>query len=191
MNENVYGKLNRVQSELVAPKNQTNAFGKYKYRSCEDILEGVKKLLGREKAVIVISDDIVAVSDRIYVKAIAKFIDVETGECIENSAFAREPLSKKGMDEAQITGSTSSYARKYALNGLLLVDDTKDADSMDNSSSGAPKQQTPDKPWLNDINELIDVARKNNWTADEAVKQAKVNYAVSNKTAGDIKIALS
>lgn len=125
----VYEKLMIVQNELKAPKNQYNSFGKYNYRSCEDILEGVKQLLLKAKATLTISDEIVQVADRIYVKATATFTDVESGESITNSAYAREASDKKGMDESQVTGATSSYARKYCLNGLLCIDDTKDADT--------------------------------------------------------------
>lgn len=126
-------KLNKIQKELKAPKSQYNSFGKYNYRNCEDILEAVKPLL--DGVIVQVKDEVVAVGDRVYIKAIAIITDGE--HSIENTAFAREPLSKKGMDESQITGSTSSYARKYALNGLFLIDDTKDADSQDNSTGRA------------------------------------------------------
>lgn len=126
---NVYEKLQKVQENLKAPKNRTNSFGKYSYRNCEDILEGCKPLLAEYKAVIVLSDYIEKVDDRFYVKAVATFIDIESGEKIENQALAREAIEKRGMDDSQITGTASSYARKYALNGLLCIDDTKDADS--------------------------------------------------------------
>lgn len=119
--------LNKLQAELKAPKNQRNNFGKYNYRSCEDILEAVKPLLVKYNLTMTISDDIVAVADRIYLKATATITDGT--ESVATVAFAREPLNKKGMDEPQITGTASSYARKYALNGLLLCDDTKDADT--------------------------------------------------------------
>lgn len=121
-------KLCAIQRNLKAPKGQFNKFGGYKYRSCEDILEAVKPLLG--DCSITIMDDIVMVGDRIYVKAIATLSDGESS--ISTQAFARESEDKKGMDSSQITGSASSYARKYALNGLLLIDDTKDADTQDN-----------------------------------------------------------
>ena len=127
--KNVYMKLVEVQSKLKAPKSQYNSFGKYSYRNCEDILEALKPLLNEVKAIINISDDIVMLGERYYVKATAKFIDAETGEIIEASAMAREEESKKGMDSSQLTGSTSSYARKYALNGLFAIDDTKDSDT--------------------------------------------------------------
>lgn len=126
---NVYEKLIKVQAELKAPKSKYNSFGKYKYRSLEDILEGVKPLLEKNKASLVIADSMEQVGDRYYLKATATFIDTENGESVSNSALARESEDKKGMDDSQITGTASSYARKYALNGLLLIDDTKDADT--------------------------------------------------------------
>lgn len=122
-------KLSEVQKKLNAPKGQFNSFGKYHYRSCEDILMAVKPLL--DGLVLTVNDDMVLVGTRIYVKATATISDGETS--ISTSAFARESEDKKGMDSAQVTGSTSSYARKYALNGLLLIDDNKDADHLDNS----------------------------------------------------------
>jgi len=124
-------KLTEVQRNLKASKSKFNNFGKYRYRSCEDILEAVKPLL--EGMTLVISDDVVLIGDRYYIKSTAVIKDVETGETESSTAFAREPEMKKGMDESQITGCASSYARKYALNGLLCIDDTKDADTMDNT----------------------------------------------------------
>ena len=126
---NVYLKLVKVQNELKAPKSQYNSFGKYSYRNCEDILEALKPLLNEVKAIVNISDEIVLIGERYYVKATVKFIDAETGEIVEASAMAREEETKKGMDASQLSGSTSSYARKYALNGLFAIDDTKDADT--------------------------------------------------------------
>ncbi len=129
---NIYEKLMKVQQELKAPKGQYNSFGKYKYRSCEDILEAVKPLLEKNKLTLTLTDTIVPASEtRFYVKATARLIDIESEEIstIENTAFAREDAEKKGMDGSQITGTASSYARKYALNGLFLIDDTKDADT--------------------------------------------------------------
>lgn len=125
----VYEKLMLVQAELKVPKGQYNSFGKYKYRSCEDILEAAKPVLAKHKAVLKVGDDLVFVEGRFYIKATAVFTDVESGEAIENSALAREEDSKKGMDGSQITGTASSYARKYCLNGLFAIDDTKDADT--------------------------------------------------------------
>lgn len=120
--------LQKIQSELKAPKGQFNSFGKYKYRSCEDILEAVKPILAKYEAEIRLSDEIVNIGTRFYVKATASFMSKD-GEGREVYAYAREPEEKKGMDESQITGTASSYARKYALNGLLLIDDTKDEDT--------------------------------------------------------------
>ena len=126
----VIAKLAEIQQNLNAPKSQYNNFGKYSYRNCEDILQAVKPLLGG--AIILVSDEIKVYAERVYIEATAAICF--EGDRIEVKALAREPLSQKGMNEAQITGSTSSYARKYALNGLLLIDDNKDPDSKDNSS---------------------------------------------------------
>jgi hypothetical protein len=123
--------LVKIQAELKAPKNQTNAFGKYKYRSAEDIVEAVKPILSKYGTALVITDEVVQVGDRIYVKATATLLD-DTDDTISVSGWAREEEVKKGMDSAQITGSASSYARKYALNGLLAIDDTKDSDATNN-----------------------------------------------------------
>lgn len=131
-------KIVAIQSELKAPKGQYNSFGKYNYRSCEDILEGVKPILTKHGLVLTIQDSIDLIGDRFYVKATATITDGK--EQLSTSAYARESLDKKGMDASQVTGATSSYARKYALNGLLAIDDTKDADTMDNSKK--PVQQT-------------------------------------------------
>lgn len=129
MKMNIYEKLAEIQHELKAPKGQYNSFGKYKYRSCEDILEAVKPICYKNKAVLVISDEVLSAGDRFYIKATATLYDVESDEKIQNTAYARESLEKKGMDDSQITGTASSYARKYALNGLFNIDDTKDADT--------------------------------------------------------------
>lgn len=125
----IYAALQAVQRELKAPKGQYNSFGKYKYRSCEDIVEAVKPLLNEQGLILTMSDEVVGVADRVYIKATCKVIDVANGDVIETSALARESLTKKGMDDSQITGTASSYARKYALNGLFAIDDTKDADT--------------------------------------------------------------
>lgn len=123
-------KLGAIQSELKAPKGQFNSFGKYKYRSCEDILEAVKPLLKKHNCLLTITDDVVMMGDRFYIKATATICGFENdGEIIRNTALAREEVEKKGQDASQITGTASSYARKYCLNGLFLIDDTKDADT--------------------------------------------------------------
>lgn len=125
----IHEKLNRIQTTLSAPKNQHNSFGGYNYRSCEDILEALKPLLKETKTTINLSDDVRIVGDRIYVHAIATLTDMEDGSFVTATALARESLAKKGMDDSQITGTASSYARKYALNGLFAIDDNKDADT--------------------------------------------------------------
>ena len=131
---NIYEKLLKIQTELKAPKNQRNNFGGYDYRSCEDILEAVKPLCEKYNVVTLIEDAIVMVGERYYVRATAILVDLEDQKdgqiaTIENVAYAREEENKKGMDASQVTGATSSYARKYALNGLFCIDDTKDADT--------------------------------------------------------------
>lgn len=118
-----------IQQELKAPKNQRNNFGNYNYRSCEDILEAVKPLLKKQNLLLVINDSIEAINTRFYIKATATIYDETGKKLIETSALAREEETKKGMDASQLTGATSSYARKYALNGLFAIDDTKDADA--------------------------------------------------------------
>lgn len=126
---NVKEKLMYVQQNLKAPKGQYNSFGKYNYRSCEDIQEAVKPILAEVKAILLIEDELLMLGNRYYLKATAKFVDTEDGEEIRNVAYAREPEQKSGMDAAQVTGSCSSYARKYALNGLFCIDDAKDPDA--------------------------------------------------------------
>jgi len=132
-------KIIKVQSTLKAPKNQRNNFGNYNYRSCEDILEAVKPLLAENGLILTISDEMVMLGNRFYVKAEATITDGENK--ITNSAYAREEETKKGMDASQITGAASSYARKYALNGLFCIDDTKDADAT--NDHGKSERVTP------------------------------------------------
>lgn len=142
--------LTKIQALLKAPKNQYNKFGGYKYRSCEDILEALKPLLAAHKATLTISDDIVMVADRIYVKATATIKSGDEAESV--TAFAREPLDTKGMNASQITGTASSYARKYALNGLFLIDDAKDADTDEYHEQTAVKLE-PSK--VKEITDLV------------------------------------
>lgn len=147
-------KLLNIQRDLKAPKSQYNSFGKYNYRNCEDILEAVKPLCAREGACLTISDAVVQIGERYYIQATATLQDSETGEVIALvTAYAREEAEKKGMDASQVTGAASSYARKYALNGLFDIDDTKDADSDEKSykpaksgTSGAKPAATSKKP---------------------------------------------
>lgn len=136
----VWTKLAAIQTALKAPKSQKNKSIGYRYRSCEDILEAVKPLLAEHGAVIQLSDALELVGQRYYIKATASLIDTDTGESTGVTAWAREAESRKGMDDSQITGSSSSYARKYALNGLLAIDDTCDADTMDNRDTGVRAQ---------------------------------------------------
>jgi hypothetical protein len=141
---NVYEKLANVQSALKAPKGQYNSFGKYKYRSCEDIVESVKPLLKQNGLLLNLTDTIEQIGDRFYVKATAIIIDTADGNMISVEAYAREEESKKGMDGSQVTGASSSYARKYALNGIFAIDDTKDSDST-NTGDEQPRQEQPKK----------------------------------------------
>lgn len=194
----IYEKLLAVQSELKCNKSQYNSFGKYYYRNAEDILEAVKPLLAKVKATITINDEIVNIANRFYVRSTARIIDIESGEVTETNAYAREPENKKGLDESQITGSTSSYARKYALNALLLIDDTKDSDYAPDSNSkptSAPKSNPISRETQEEINrrimeyskaakipvssviaELSKVVKKEIQTVDEADGRIAVNY---------------
>lgn len=138
MSEKLTKSLGDVQFKLKAPKGQVNSFGHYNYRSCEDILEAVKPLLHEAGLTLTLSDDVIAVGNRVYVKATATVTD--GAESISNTAFAREAESKKGMDDSQVTGTASSYARKYALNGLFAIDDTKDADTDEYSRRTQSRQ---------------------------------------------------
>ena len=141
----VLKKLCIIQAELKAPKNQFNKFGGYKYRSCEDILEAAKPLCNKHGCTLTVGDKLENIGDRYYIAATATLYENESGESITNTAYAREEESKKGMDGAQITGTASSYARKYALNGLFCIDDTKDADTDEykNQQNVAPIQEEP------------------------------------------------
>ena len=172
---NVYEKLIAIQSELKAPKSQYNNFGKYSYRNCEDILEALKPLLKEHKSTIYISDEIVTVLERFYVKATVTFIDAETGENIKNTAYAREEEIKKGMDGSQVTGASSSYARKYALNGMFAIDDTKDSDFTNTAIKG-------DNTGLSEaqIKRLLAIASKVNISADDVKKVVAKNFGVQD-----------
>jgi hypothetical protein len=156
---NIAKELRRIQRELKAPKGQYNEFGKFHYRSCEDILEAVKPLLG--EAVLTLNDELVLIGNRYYIRATAT---LQTGElCITSTAYAREEETKKGMDASQITGSASSYARKYALNGMFLIDDAKDADTQDNTKpkpeeKKAEEKKAKEKPLTGQ--EVIDSLKK-------------------------------
>lgn len=159
----IYEKLLKIQTELKAPKSQYNSFGKYKYRNCEDIMEAVKPLCLNNKVVLTIGDSIVQIGDRYYVQATATLIDTESDGVINNTAYAREEAEKKGMDGSQVTGASSSYARKYALNGLFAIDDTKDSDATNEGDTPQKASQTPKKP----------AAKKEPLSKDFPVKEAK------------------
>lgn len=165
----IYNELSRIQKELKAPKGQFNKFGNYKYRSCEDILEAVKPLLG--DCCLTISDDIVLIGDRFYVKATAR-LALSNEDYIENSAFAREALDKKGMDESQITGASSSYARKYALNGLFAIDDTKDADATNTHGKDDFEKDAANEMRANTIARKKDETVKPKGTLEERYTKA-------------------
>jgi hypothetical protein len=137
-----------IQSELKAPKSLFNKFGGYKYRKAEDILEAVKPLLAKQKCTLTITDDVVLIGNRIYVKATAT-IKNEKGECETTTGWAREEETKKGMDGSQITGASSSYARKYALNGLFAIDDNADSDTTDDGQHQAAQQQAQTQQQAN------------------------------------------
>ena len=192
---NIYEKLLNIQAELKAPKNQYNSFGKYHYRSCEDILEGLKPLLTKYKATLIIDDEIVQIGDRYYVKATATLIDVEGEgkECISSTAFAREDEKKTGMDLSQLTGSTSSYARKYALNGLFAIDDTKDSDATnkhDTEQVSRPKvdkdkQAIVDNSLASDkqLNYIYKLAKQKNYSPESMANYIKEAYGKDSSKA--------
>ena len=169
----VYEKLMNIQSKLKTPKNQYNSFGKYNYRSCEDILEGLKPLLVDYKAIVTLKDEIKLIGERYYLEATASLIDIENGDKIEVTALAREDETKKGMDLAQVTGSVSSYARKYALNGLFAIDDTKDSDATNTHN----KENNDTKGSLSNdqINRLYAIAYS------KGIKRDKVKEHIRNR----------
>ena len=171
---NIYEKLMNIQQELKAPKCQYNDFGKYKYRSCEDILESVKPLLEKYKATIILTDKLEQIGERYYIRAKVILIDTESNNSIENTAYAREEETKKGMDGSQITGTSSSYARKYALNGLLLIDDTKDADT-DEFAKENNKGKTKEEPKEKKITPGQLKVLSKLYTGDNLVKLLELN----------------
>lgn len=181
--KNIYQKMVDVQSELKAPKDKENTFGKYKYRSAEGILEAVKPLLKENELVISITDSIEAVGDRVYVKATVTIIDVHSGDKIETSAYAREALEKKGMDSGQVTGATSSYARKYALNGMFAIDDSKDLDTDEYRTEGnnrANKQMAEQQDKNTACNELSRKAEQLGINTDKIKQIIRTHYKVDS-----------
>lgn len=151
----IYEKLLKVQAELKAPKGQYNSFGKYKYRSCEDILEAIKPLAVQNKCVLNISDKLVYIGDRYYIEATATLTDIEDNTSASNTGYAREEEIKKGMDGSQITGTASSYARKYALNGLFCIDDTKDSDTDEFKKNQDKPQEKLEEKYISALESLL------------------------------------
>lgn len=164
----IYEKLLSIQTELKAPKSQYNSFGKYNYRNCEDILEAVKPLCAKYKAVSVMGDEVIQIGERYYIKSTARLIDLESEGVVENTAYAREEAEKKGMDGSQVTGASSSYARKYALNGLFAIDDTKDSDTTNNGQTAKTEE------WKLTKSELVQVYGVKNAEATIAALEKKL-----------------
>ena len=182
----VYQALLNIQSELKAPKNQFNQFGKYYYRNCEDILEAVKPLLKKEGCTLYIQDEIVKIDDRYYVKAKVTLVNIESGETISTTAYAREEESKKGMDSSQVTGASSSYARKYALNGLFCIDDTKDSDTTNDGKDKAKEESENEEvkrleKAINSIAKLVKQLQENGVEKGIIVETIKQHHIVKGK----------
>ena len=175
----IYSALMAVQRDLKAPKGQYNDFGNFKYRSAEDIIEAVKPLLNENGLILNITDDVVMIGDRIYIKATVSVIDVANGDTVATTAFAREALRKTGTDDSQITGLASSYARKYALNGLFAIDDEKDADT--NEYHQQTQTQTQTQVNSNLVHEERNGAIK---VLNDAIKKAGVKPAEVSAIAG-------
>lgn len=174
-------KLSYIQQKMKAPKNMYNSFGKYNYRNAESIFEAFKQFESEYKVALIVGDEITMVGNRIYVQAIATLMDCETQESISVKAFAREASDKKGMDDSQITGTASSYARKYALNGLFLLDDTKDADTDENHNECETGQKKKEKEEAKEKEEekkriqekrteIEEICKKHNYTPEAICK---------------------
>lgn len=205
----IHEKMMKIQTTLKAPKNKWNDYGRYNYRNAEGILEAVKPFLEEQKLTMYITDDVIAVGDRVYVKATVKVQDLETEASIETTALAREAMNKKGMDDSQITGTASSYARKYALNGMFLLDDTKDADTNENQkerNARANKQeQENNKEKLDQMKislvkqkTLLDLCEDEQFDINKILKSYKhesikditegqYKYIVANKDAENVR----
>ena len=176
--------LLQIQSELKAPKGQFNAYGKYKYRSCEDILEAVKPILKKNNCTLLLSDSLIYVGERYYIKATATLVNAE-GKSVSTEAYAREEETKKGMDASQITGASSSYARKYALNGLLCIDDNKDSDTTntgDNAPAAPAKASKEDNAEVEKAIAEINAAKSKEELV-KAIAKYKGNKSVINNLA--------
>lgn len=176
--------LLQIQSELKAPKGQFNAYGKYKYRSCEDILEAVKPILKKNNCTLLLSDSLIYIGERYYIKATATLVNAE-GKSVSTEAYAREEETKKGMDASQITGASSSYARKYALNGLLCIDDNKDSDTTntgDNAPAAPAKASKEDNAEVEKAIAEINAAKSKEELIN-AIAKYKGNKSVINNLA--------
>lgn len=185
----IYKKLNKIQVELKAPKDRVNKFGGFSYRNCEDILNALKSLLDAEGCAVILTDDVVQIGDRFYIKATATLY-AENGESISNTAYAREPLQKKGADESQITGASSSYARKYALAGLLAIDSAEDIDEKEPPKEEEPKGADIPRASETQIKILKQLAEKQGKELDvELVKTWSIKQAsdMIMKLKGDTK----
>lgn len=188
---NIKEKLSAIQAELKAPKGQYNKFGKYRYRSAEDIVEAVKPICHKYKTTLVLNDVLVNIGERYYINATAKLLDNESEYSLTANGFAREEENKKGMDGSQITGASSSYSRKYALNGLFCIDDTKDSDATNthgqdktvSKPSVAPKKKTDGKIATKDI-EALKKALKS--TKDKALKQLSNSRTLTKAQANEL-----
>ena len=177
MEESFKARLGKLQAELKAPKNMYNSFGKYSYRNAEGIMEAVKPLLVKYGMILNVSDGVELIGERYYIRAIATVTDTDTLDSISSTAYARESLDKKGMDDSQITGTASSYARKYALNGLFLLDDTKDADTDEyHNQTNKPKNDEKDEKQFNEQAKK-DLANK----ASQAQKNTIMNMCNAHK----------
>ena len=196
----LFKKLLIVQMALKAPKNQWNKFGKYYYRSCEDIVEAVKPILAENNLLLTISDELVQKGERYYIKATITITDTETGEKHEVYGYAREEENKKGMDSMQLTGATSSYARKYALNGMFAIDDTKDSDATNEHGKGskpAPKKNYSKKTTTKKTTAKENTAKENTNKKDDAegtcdscgtsISEGNISYCQNNKEKFDGK----
>lgn len=193
---NLLEKLMNIQNELQAPKGQFNSFGKYNYRNCEDVLEAVKPLLMKYKCTLNITDEVIEKEGRFYIKATVSIKDIESTEVESTVAYAREEESKKGMDGSQVTGASSSYARKYALNGLFAIDDNKDSDSTNTHGKDKPTNKGTDyKPVENKLSDAqvkraYALAYKANVNKEQVDKQvmAKFKKNIQNLTKEEYEV---
>ena len=187
---NLYEKVSKLQAELKCNKSQYNSFGKYNYRSCEDITEAIKPYLTQLGLALIMNDEVVFIDGRFYIKSTATLINTEDGEKISSTAYAREEDAKKGMDASQVTGAASSYSRKYALNALLCLDDTKDADASNTHSkeSTTPNIQSrpQQRPTNNQTSSRNSTSANISITLEEATNTIMPAGKFAGKTLGEI-----